>query len=59
MGEEVDVEVGDAFAGVGAVVDHQTVTAGEVEFFREHTGGHEEVAELGLIRRDGFADARY
>ena len=58
LGEEVDVEVGDAFAGVGAVVDDKTEAALEVEFFRDDAGGDEEVAECVLVGGRGFADAR-
>jgi hypothetical protein len=53
----VDVEVRDTFAGVGAVVDDEAVTAGEVEFFGYDSGRDEEVAELGLVGGRGFADA--
>ncbi len=56
--EEVDVQVGDGFAGVGAVVDHEAVAAGELEFLRELAGDDEEVTELRFIGRRGFADAR-
>jgi hypothetical protein len=53
----VDVEVRDAFAGVGAVVDDEAEAAGEVEFFRDDSGGDEEMAELGFVGWRGFADA--
>lgn len=53
------MEVGDGFAGVGAVVDDEAEAAGEVEFFGDDAGGDEEVAELGFVGGRGFADAGY
>ena len=52
------MEVRDAFAGVGAVVDDEAVAAGEVELFGDDAGGHEEVAQLGFVGGRGFTDAR-
>lgn len=57
--DEVHVEVGDGFAGVGAIVNHDAKAGGEVEFLRNHAGNDEEVAEDGLVFGGGFADARY
>ena len=55
----MDVDVGNAFAGMGAVVDHQAV-AGLVEtlFFGDVTGGEEEATEELAVALAGFADAR-
>ena len=47
--KQVDVEVGNGFAGVGTVVDHEAKTFFEVKFFRNDTGGEDQVAECGLI----------
>jgi hypothetical protein len=33
-GEEVDVQVGDGFSAVGAVVHHEAEAVSELEFFR-------------------------
>lgn len=41
----MDVEVRNGFTAVGAVVDHETKAAGEVEFPGENTGGEKQVAE--------------
>jgi hypothetical protein len=57
FGEEVDVEVRDGLASVGAVVDHEAIAAGELEFLRELSGNQEEVAELGFVGGCGFTDA--
>ena len=47
--EEVNVEVGDGFAALGAVVDHHSETFGEIELFCDGSSGQEEVAEEGLV----------
>jgi hypothetical protein len=51
------VKVGDGFAGVGAVVDDEAKTAGELELFGDLAGGEEEVSENGLMIGRGVADA--
>jgi hypothetical protein len=51
------VKVGDGFAGVGAVVDDETKTAGELELFGDRAGGDQEVTEDGLLVGGGVADA--
>lgn len=56
--EDVDVEVGDGFAAVGAVVDHDAVTGGEVELTGHRAGGEQEVAKERLVIGRGGADAR-
>ncbi len=53
------MEVGDGFAGVGTVIDDEAKPMGEVEFLRDGAGDEEEVTEDRLVRRRGFADARY
>ena len=53
------MQVGDAFAAVATVVDHEPVAGlGDAEFFCERSGGEEEVAKGGLVGSRGFADAR-
>ena len=42
--EEVDVEMGDAFAAVGAIVDDDPESFGEIEFLRHITRGEHEMA---------------
>jgi len=55
----VDVEVGDGFAAVGAVVDCDAEAGfGDAELGGEFSGGQEEMAEDGLVIGGGFADAR-
>ena len=55
--EEVDVEMGDGFAAVGAVVDGDA-EAGfrDSEFGGELSGGEQKVAEKRLVFSAGFAD---
>ena len=55
----MDVKVRDGLAGVRAVVDDDAEAVREVEFLRDDPGGHEKVAEEGLVFGCGFADARY
>ena len=52
------MEMGDGLAGVRAVVHDEAKAVGELEFFREHAGDEQEVAEGGLVGEGGFADAR-
>ena len=47
--EEVDVEVVDGLAAVGAGVEHQAVAVGEVLGAGDFAGGVEELAEAGGI----------
>ena len=49
--------MGDRFAAMGTVVDHEAEAGGEVEFFRDGLRGQQEVAEQGLILGGGFVDA--
>ena len=57
--EEVDVEVGDGLAAVGAVVDCDAEAGfGDAEFPCDLRSGEEKVAEDGLVFGGGFADAR-
>jgi len=55
--EEVDVQVGDGFAAMGTVVDHDAVARGEFEIAGDLGGNEEEVTEEGLVLGQGFADA--
>ena len=52
------MEVGDGFAGEGAVVDDEAEAFGEAELFRHEVGDVEEVAKHGFIGGGGFGDAR-
>ena len=59
LAEEMDVQVGDTFAAVTAVVDDEAVAGvGDAEFLCEGCSGEQEMAEGGLIGGGGFADAR-
>ena len=58
LGEEVDVEVGDGFAGVGTVVDHKAEAGGEMEFLCDEMRDVEQVAEHGLVGGGGFRNSR-
>ena len=49
--------MGDGFAGVGTVVDHEAEAAGEVEFLGDDSGSEEEMAQGGFIGWGGVADA--
>ena len=51
------MQMGNALAGVGAVVDDEPVAAGELEFFRDDARHDEEMAELGFVVGGGFTDA--
>lgn len=55
--EEVDVEVGDGFASVGAVVDDQSEALIEIELTRDIVCGEEEMAEDRLVLWLRFADS--
>ena len=56
--EEVDVEVGDGFAAVGAVVDRDAVAGfRDAEFPCDLRSGEQKVGEDGLVFGGGFADA--
>jgi hypothetical protein len=56
--EEVDVEMWDCFAAVGAVVDDEAVTGGGYVFAAgDIGGGEEEMAEKALIIGLGGSDA--
>ena len=57
MGEEVDMQVRDALAGVRAVVHDEAEPFGELEFFGDRAGGEQEMAEEGLVGGVGLADA--
>ena len=54
LGEEVDVEVGDGFAPVRAVVDHEAETGGEVELLRDEVGDVEPVVWI-VVEQDACA----
>lgn len=53
------MKVGDGFAGVTTVVDHDAKAVGEVEFSGDDAGDDEEMAEEGLVSGGRFAHARY
>ncbi len=55
--EEVDVEVGDGFAAVGAVVHHEAEAVIEVELVGDFGGDEEEVADEGLVGGGGLGEA--
>jgi hypothetical protein len=57
-GQQVNMDVGDGFAGVRAAVDDEAEAIGEAEFFCDDTGGHDQVPEDRLIGSSGLADAR-
>lgn len=56
-GEEVKVQVGDGFTGVGTLVDDEAKALGQVELFGQFPGDQQEVSEEGLVGRIGLADA--
>lgn len=56
--EEVDVEVGNGFAAVGAVVDDDAKTSVEFELLGDLASNEKEMAEQGLVFRGRFAYAR-
>lgn len=56
--EEVDVQMRDGFAAVGAVVDDEAVALGEIEVAGDARGDEEEVAEEGLLGAGGVGEAR-
>lgn len=51
------MEVGNRFATMRAVVNHDAESGVEFQFAGEITGGEEEVTKEGLIFRRGFADS--
>src|SRR5882757_5412917 len=53
----MDVEMGNALGGGGAVIDDEAEALREVELFRDHAGGEDEMAEDGLVGGRGFLDA--
>lgn len=53
----MNVQMRNGFAAVGAVVDHETKTAGEFEFLCENARRKQQVAEERLVGGDGFAHA--
>jgi hypothetical protein len=56
--EEVEVEMGDSFAAVGAVVDDEAIAGGGYIFATGDVGsGEQEVAEEALIIGLGSSDA--
>lgn len=58
LGEEMDVEVRNGFAGVGTIVDHEAETGGELEFFRDEIRDVKQVAEHGFVGGGRFRNAR-
>ena len=53
----MDVQVRDTFAAVRTVIDHHTKAFSKLQFFRDITGGEQEVSEEGTVFIVGFADA--
>ena len=58
LGEEVDVEMGDGFAGMRAVVHDEAEAFREVELFCNLAGDEQQVSEGGLIGGSGLGHAR-
>ena len=55
--EDVDVEVGDGFAALFAVVNDEAESIADAGFAGDFAGGEEEMAEEGLVGGLGRADA--
>lgn len=49
--------MGDTFAAIGAVVDHESETVGEAEVGGDFLGGEEEMTEDRLVCGSRFTDA--
>ena len=58
LGKQMHVQVWDGLGGVRAIVNDETETPRETEFFCHRARGEEQMAEHGLVGRRGFADAR-
>jgi len=56
--QEVHVQVGNAFAGIGAVVDDEAEAAGELKFFGDGAGREEQEAENRFVGGRRFAYTR-
>jgi hypothetical protein len=56
LGQEMDVEMGNRFASVGAVVDDDAEAGAEIELASDETGDEKEMAENILVRGGGLAE---
>jgi hypothetical protein len=57
-GQQMNMDMRNRFAGIGAAVDDEAEAIGESKFFCDDAGGHDQVSKDRLIRRDGVANAR-